>query len=62
LLPRVFDVFMTSRPEGSGTGLGLAVSQEIVKEHGGKITISSEIDCGTTVTVFLPAAQRLPED
>jgi signal transduction histidine kinase len=55
LLPRVFDLFMTTRPEASGTGLGLAVSQEIVKEHGGKITISSEIDQGTTATIFLPA-------
>ncbi len=54
LLPRVFDVFMTTRPYGSGTGLGLAVSQEIVKEHGGKITIRSQVNHGTTVTVFLP--------
>jgi signal transduction histidine kinase len=57
LLPRVFDVFMTTRPQG-GTGLGLAVSQEIVKEHGGKITISSEVERGTTVTVFLPAGPQ----
>jgi signal transduction histidine kinase len=54
LLPRIFDLFMTTRPEESGTGLGLAVSQEIVKEHGGKITISSQVERGTTVTVFLP--------
>jgi two-component system, NtrC family, sensor kinase len=54
LLPRVFDVFMTTKTPGSGTGLGLAVCQEIVKEHGGKITISSQVEKGTTVEIFLP--------
>jgi PAS domain S-box-containing protein len=61
LLPRVFDLFMTTRPQGGGTGLGLAVSQEIVNEHGGKITISSQIHRGTTVTVFLPAGPQSSE-
>jgi signal transduction histidine kinase len=46
---------MTTKNSGSGTGLGLAVSQEIIKEHGGKITISSQIDKGTTVRIFLPS-------
>jgi two-component system NtrC family sensor kinase len=54
LLPKVFDFFMTTKNPGSGTGLGLAVCQEIVKEHGGKITISSQINKGTTVRIFLP--------
>lgn len=54
LLPRVFDVFMTTKTPGSGTGLGLAVCQEIVKEHGGKITISSQVEKGTTVEIFIP--------
>jgi signal transduction histidine kinase len=54
LLPKVFDVFMTTKTPGSGTGLGLAVCQEIVMEHGGKITISSQVAKGTTVEIFLP--------
>jgi len=54
LLPTVFDFFMTTKNPGSGTGLGLAVCQEIVKEHGGKIAISSQIEKGTTVRIFLP--------
>ena len=54
LLPKVFDFFMTTKNPGSGTGLGLAVCQEIVKEHGGKIAIQSQVENGTTVRVFLP--------
>jgi signal transduction histidine kinase len=54
LLPKVFDFFMTTKNPGSGTGLGLAVCREIVKEHRGKITISSQIEKGTTVKIFLP--------
>ena len=54
LLPTVFDFFMTTKNPASGTGLGLAVCQEIVKEHGGKIAISSQIEKGTTVRIFLP--------
>jgi PAS domain S-box-containing protein len=54
LLPHVFDLFITTRSEGDGTGLGLAVCQEIIKEHGGKIAISSQVEKGTTVKIFLP--------
>ncbi len=54
LLPKVFDFFMTTKNSGRGTGLGLAVCQEIVKQHEGKITISSQIEKGTTVRIFLP--------
>ena len=54
LLPKVFDFFMTTKNSGGGTGLGLAVCREIVKEHGGKVTISSQIKKGTTVRIFLP--------
>jgi signal transduction histidine kinase len=54
LLPKVFDFFMTTKDSGNGTCLGLAVCREIVKEHGGKITITSEIGKGTKVTIFLP--------
>jgi len=55
VLPKVFDFFITTKDPGSGTGLGLAVCREIVKEHGGKIAITSQIEKGTTVRIFLPA-------
>jgi len=54
LLPKLFDFFMTTKNPANGTGLGLAVCQEIVKEHGGKIAINSQVEKGTTVKIFFP--------
>lgn len=54
-LSRVFDPFFTTRPPGSGTGMGLAVCHGIVNGHGGDIRIESEVGRGTAVIVRLPA-------
>src|SRR5207249_4080565 len=54
LLPRLFDLFVTTKAPGKGTGLGLAVCQEIIKAHGGTITIASQPREGTCVRLFLP--------
>jgi PAS domain S-box-containing protein len=53
-LPKVFDLFLTTKELGKGTGFGLAVCQEIVKSHGGAIEITSKLGEGTCVRVFLP--------
>jgi signal transduction histidine kinase len=55
LLPKIFEFFVTTKAPGQGTGMGLAVCQEIVKGHGGKIDITSQVGKGTAVQVFLPA-------
>ena len=53
-LQRVFDPFFTTKEKGRGTGLGLASAYGIINNHSGIITVDSEIDRGTAVTIYLP--------
>ena len=52
---RIFEPFYTTKPAGAGTGLGLSVSYGIIHAHGGTISVESEPDVGSTVTIMLPA-------
>jgi signal transduction histidine kinase len=61
-LPRLFDRFYQADPsraggEKHGAGLGLAIVQEIVQAHGGKIGVRSSVGHGTTFTIQLPLAK-----
>ena len=56
-LPRIFDPFFTTKPTGEGTGLGLAVVQSIIQEHGGTIRVESQPGQGTMFSVLLPCEQ-----
>jgi len=54
-LTKIFDPFFTTKDVGKGTGLGMNIAYNIVKEHGGGIQVESELGKGTCFTVSLPA-------
>lgn len=56
---KIFDPFFTTKQSGKGTGLGLSISYSIIEKMGGRITVESEPEKGTTFVVFLPVV--LPE-
>ena len=51
---KIFQPFFTTKPTGQGTGLGLSLSYDIVKAHGGEIKVESANGAGTEFTVVLP--------
>jgi len=58
VLPKVFEPFFTTKQLEKGTGLGLSQVYGLARQSGGTATISSRVESGTTVTVYLPRSQR----
>jgi len=57
-LTKIFDPFFTTKPAGVGTGLGLKITYDIIKAHGGTITVESKEGEGTTFIIRLPVDNK----
>ena len=53
---KVFQPFFTTKPTGQGTGLGLSLSYDIVKAHGGELKVETKVGAGTHFIILLPMA------
>lgn len=54
VLDKIFQPFFTTKPTGQGTGLGLSLSYDIIKSHGGDIKVNTKENEGTSFTISLP--------
>jgi len=59
-LEKIFDPYFSTKDMGAqkGMGLGLAISDSIVKKHDGLITVESQMETGTTLSIYLPASEK----
>jgi len=55
IVDKIFQPFFTTKPTGSGTGLGLSLAYDIIKAHGGDIRVTTKEGEGTEFTIHLPA-------
>jgi DNA-binding response OmpR family regulator len=59
VIDRLFEPFVTTRPVGQGTGMGLALAYAIVVQQGGTLQVASEPGCGATFRIALPVERKL---
>ena len=54
VLDKIFQPFFTTKPTGQGTGLGLSLSYDIVKAHGGELRVNNQESSGSVFTLKIP--------
>ncbi|MGQ0541123.1 MAG: two-component system sensor histidine kinase NtrB [Blastocatellia bacterium] len=57
-MSKIFEPFFTTKEVGKGTGLGLAVCYGIITDHGGRLSVRSNVAKGTTFTILLPVTDQ----
>jgi two-component system cell cycle sensor histidine kinase/response regulator CckA len=62
VLPHIFNPFFTTKEPGKGSGLGLPQVYGIVEQHGGRIDMETQLDQGTSFTIYLPALSVHPPE
>jgi two-component system C4-dicarboxylate transport sensor histidine kinase DctB len=60
VLTQIFDPWVTTKPAGKGSGLGLSIVRQVVASHGGTIRAANRPDGGAAFTLDLPAAPSVP--
>jgi two-component system, NtrC family, sensor kinase len=60
-LKRIFEPFFSTKAKKGGTGLGLSLTQNFVREMGGTMTVASKVGKGTTFTITLPLKMETKE-
>jgi len=59
VINRIFDPFFTTKEVGEGSGLGLGISYDIIRQHNGSINVASKVGQGTVFEVILPLSQTV---